>query len=252
MPFTPIARFYDAHHGQISEDIPAYLTLARQTGGPVLDLGVGTGRLALALAKAGYTVTGVDSSPAMLAIARRRLAAVRLEARITLVEQGFQDFDLAGQRFGLAVCGFNSFLHLIDEAEQLAALRCWRRHLRQDGLLLIDVENPNLARLAASDGNLELAETFIDEESGHQIYALFASWVTFADQVHEIHLIYDEVLDDGSLRRTATHFPTRILFRRELGLLLEMAGFGQVQFYGSYDLEPWTPESPRLLVAARP
>lgn len=250
MPFTPIARFYDAHHGQISDDIPAYLALARQTGGPVLDLGVGSGRLALALAAAGLSVSGVDSSAAMLAIARRRIAAARLESRISLVEHNFQDFEL-DQRFGLAICGFNSFLHLIDEGEQLAALRCWRRHLRQDGLLLIDVENPNLARLAASDGNLELAETFIDAESGRQVYALFASWVTFADQVHEIHLIYDEVLDDGVLRRTATHFPTRILFRRELGLLLEMAGFGQIDFYGSYDLEPWTPESPRLLAAAR-
>jgi ubiquinone/menaquinone biosynthesis C-methylase UbiE len=252
MPFNPIARFYDAHHGQISADIPAYLGFARQTGGPVLDLGVGTGRLALALAKAGYTVTGVDSAPAMLALARRRLAAAHLETQIKLVEGNFQAFDLAGERFGLAICGFNGFLHLIDEDEQLAALRCWRRHLRQDGLLLIDVENPNLARLAASDGSLELAEAFIDEESGHQIYALFASWVTFADQVHEIHLIYDEMLDDGSLRRSATHFPTRILFRRELGLLLATAGYRHVQFYGDYDLAPWTPASPRLLAAAQP
>lgn len=251
MPFNPIARFYDAHHGQISEDIPAYLNFAQQTGGPVLDLGVGTARLALALARAGYAVTGVDSAPNMLAIARRRIAAARLEARIRLVEGGFERFDL-GERFGLAYCGFNGFLHLIDEADQLAALRCWRQHLREDGLLVIDVDNPNLARLAASDGSLELAETFVEAETGRQVYALFASWVTFADQVHEVHLIYDEVLDDGTLRRTATHFPTRILFRRELALLLQQAGYGQVEFYGSYDLDPWTPDSPRLLAAAQP
>lgn len=251
MAFDPIARFYDAHHGRIREDIPAYLALAEETGGPVLDLGVGTGRLALALARAGYTVTGVDSAAAMLAIARRRMAAAGLESRIRLAVSSYVAFEL-GERFGLAVCGFNSFLHLVDEAEQLAALRCWRRHLREDGLLVIDVENPNLARLAASDGSLELDETFVDEETGRQVYALFASWVTFADQVHEIHLIYDEVVEDGSLRRTATHFPTRILFRRELALLLQMAGYRQIEFYGGYDLEPWTPDSPRLLAAARP
>lgn len=250
MPFNPIARFYDAHHGQIEEDIPAYLAFVQQTGGPLLDLGVGTGRLALVLAQAGHHVTGIESAPNMLAIARKRVAAARLGQRITLVHGDFREFDL-GQQFALAYCGFNSFLHLIDEADQLQALNCWRRHLRRNGLLVIDVDNPSLARLAAADGSLELDSQWVDDETGHTVYALYASQVSFADQIHELHLFYDEVEADGLLRRWATHFPTRILFRRELSLLLQLAGYRRADFYGDYDLSPWTPESPRLLAAAQ-
>ncbi|RME84663.1 MAG: class I SAM-dependent methyltransferase, partial [Caldilineae bacterium] len=69
MPFDPVARFYDLDDGRLVEDIPAMLAFAQKTGGPVLELGVGTGRLALALARAGYAVVGVDSAAGMLAIA---------------------------------------------------------------------------------------------------------------------------------------------------------------------------------------
>ena len=249
MSFDPIARFYDADHGQITEDIPFYLTFAAEQDGPVLDLGTGTARLALALAGAGYSVTGIDSSPRMLDIGRRKVAAAGLAGRIALVEGDFTDFDLS-QRFALACCGFNGFLHLIDETDQLRALRCWRRHLQPGGLLLLDVENPGLGRLAAADGSLELARQWTDADTGHAIAMLFASQVSFADQVHEVTMFYDEVTSDGVLRRTTARIPTRILFRRELALLLGLAGYAKVEFYGDYDLSPWEPESPRLLAAA--
>lgn len=248
MDLDALARFYDFDYGHITEDIPMLLGFAQQCGGPVLELGVGTGRLALPLAEAGYEVTGVDISEPMLAIARPRLSA--FGARVQLVQADFVDFDL-DLRFALAYCGFNSFLHLIESHAQMAALRCWRRHLRGDGLLVIDVHNPDLARLAAADGSLELADHWVDAESGHAIYKLFASDLDFPDQVHTIHIFYDEVIADGSLRRTADHFPTRILFRRELELLLSQAGFGALRFYGDYDLSPWQSHSPRLIAAAQ-
>jgi ubiquinone/menaquinone biosynthesis C-methylase UbiE len=249
MSFDPIARFYDADHGLITEDIPFYLTFAEEAGGPILDLGAGTARLALAFARAGFAVTGMDSAPAMLAIGRRKVAAAGLSGKIALHQGDFTEFEL-DQRFALACCGFNGFLHLIEEADQLRALRCWRRHLKPGGVLVLDVENPSLGRLAAADGSLELARHWVDAETGHEVDMLFASQVSFADQVHEVTMFYDEVTGDGVLRRATAHIPTRILFRRELGLLLELAGYSEIGFYGDYDLSAWEPDSPRLLAAA--
>lgn len=249
MSFDPIAHYYDADHGQITEDVPFYQAFVEEQGGPVLDLGAGTARLALALAGAGYRVTGIEIAPGMLAIARRKIASAGLESRITLVEGDFTDFDL-GTRFALACCGFNGFLHLIDETDQLRALRCWRRHLEPGGILLLDVENPSLGRLAAADGTLELARQWTDAVSGHAISMFYASQLSFADQVHDVTMFYDEVAGDGILRRTTTRIATRILFRRELALLLELAGYSEVDFFGDYDLSPWEAESPRLLAAA--
>lgn len=248
MPFDPIARFYDADDGRLSEDIAPLLDFAQKTGGPVLDLGVGTGRLALPLAAAGYTVVGIDSAPSMLALARRRLHEEGVEHLVRLVEADFRHFEL-DERFGLAWCGFNGFLHLIETRDQLAALQCWRRHLRPGGLLVIDVENPQLAHLAAADGALSFAGSWYDEESGHLVQKFYAAEADLSAQIYVVRRFYDEHTPQG-IRRTTISFSTRILFRRELELLLQHAGFQQVTFYGDYDLSPWEPDSARMLAVA--
>ncbi len=249
MEFDPIAHFYDADDGRLQEDIPALLWFAQETGGPILELGVGTGRLALPLAQAGFEVTGVDNSPGMLALARARLAPFAAQTR--LVQCDFRDLDL-DQTFALAYCGFNTFLHLIETEDQAAALRCWRRHLRADGLLALDVYNPDLARLAAADGSFALADRWLDPASGRMIYKLFGSEVDIAGQIVTLHTFYDALDASGQVQRTAVHKRTRLLFRRELALLLAQAGFRQIRFFGDYDLSPWQTDSPRILAAARP
>lgn len=251
MPFDPIARFYDQDDGQIQEDIPMLLAFARKTGGPILDLGAGTGRLSLPLAEAGYDVTAIDSAANMLAIARQKVEETGVGERIKIVEGDFTRFELA-DRFGLAWCGFNGFLHLLEIEDQLAALRCWRGHLRDDGLLVIDVHNPQLEHLASADGSLVLAGRWIDPASGNVIHKLYASYVELGDQIYTIQRFYDETGDDGSVRRTSITFPTRILFRKELELLLIHAGYRSLTFYGDYELSPWESDSPRIIAIARP
>jgi ubiquinone/menaquinone biosynthesis C-methylase UbiE len=250
MPFDPIAHYYDADDGRLREDIPTILGFAQKTGGPVLELGVGTGRLALPVAAAGYQVTGIDSSPHMLALARQHIAEAHLEEKITLLEADFRNFTL-NTRFGLAYCGFNSFLHLIEVRDQVTALRCWRRHLRAEGLLVIDVHNPQLAQLAAADGALSYADTWIDEKSGHLVQKFYASETCLSDQVTIVRRFYDEHTAQG-LQRTSITFSTRILFRRELELLLRHAGYEDIRFYGDHELSLWEPESPRIIAVARP
>ena len=243
MSFDPIARFYDLDDGRLSEDIPLYLGFARKTGGPILDLGVGSARLALPLAEAGYEVIGIDISPDMLAIGRERVVQAGLNDRIQLVLADFTEPPLVGD-FALAYCGYNAFLHLIEGAEQMQALQNWRDLLKPGGLLVVDVENPQLEALAGLPGDLEMEEVLVDE-SGLAVRKYTSAWADLPDQVLYLRRVYET--DDG---RRETSFRVRILFQRELALLLACAGFGDMRFYGDYDLSPWEPDSPRLIAVA--
>ena len=146
-------RAYDAFYAggapPIAGDIAFYDRLAQATGGPVLELGCGTGRNALALAEAGLSVTGVDVSPGMLALARRkseRLAAAASRC-LTFVEGDMARLDL-GRRFGMAFIAFRSFQHLLTVDEQRATLTGVRRHLRPDGRLALHLFDPRFDLLA--------------------------------------------------------------------------------------------------------
>ncbi len=251
MPFNPIAHYYDQDDGRIEEDIPTILGFAQKTGGPVLDLGAGTGRLTIPLAEAGYLVTGIDSAAEMLAIARQKVERAGLAGRVSLIEIDFTQVEL-DNKFGLAYCGFNGFLHLLDTEDQVIALQAWRRHLRPDGLLVIDIHNPQLEQLASADGTLSLADQWTAPNSGHVIHKFIATEVDLPDQLYIIHRFYDETDINGIVRRTAITWQTRILFQREMALLLQYTGYQSIRFYGDHDLTPWEPDSPRIIAVAHP
>lgn len=243
--FSPIARFYDLDDGRLTEDISLYLGFARKTSDPVLDLGVGSARLALPLASAGYDVTGVDISAEMLALGRARIMRAGLSRHIHLIQADFIAPPLEQNRFALAYCGYNAFLHLTEGEEQMRALKNWRALLRPGGLLVIDVENPQLEALAGLSEALELEEVLLEPETGRAVRKHTAAWANLPDQVLYLHRVYET--DDG---RWETSFQVRILFQRELALLLACADFTALRFYGDYDLTPWEPDSPRLIAVA--
>ncbi len=248
MSFDPIARFYDLDDGRLTDDIPLYLGFARKTGGPALELGVGSARLALPLASAGFEVTGIDVSGEMLALARERIMRAGLRDRVRLIQADFTTPPLQEAQFALAYCGYNAFLHLIDGYDQRRALTAWRRALRPGGLLVIDVENPQLEALAGLSEKMVQEETLLDEDSGRGVRKFIAAWADLPDQILHLHRVYET--NDG---RWETAFQMRILFQRELVLLLACAGYNEMRFYGDYELNPWEPDSPRLIaVAAKP
>jgi SAM-dependent methyltransferase len=146
-------RAYDAFYAggapPIAGDIAFYYRLAQATGGPVLELGCGTCRIALALAQAGLSLTGVDVSDGMLALARRkseRLAAAASRC-LTFVQGNMAPLDLR-RRFGMAFIAFRSFQHLLTVDEQRATLTGVRRHLRPDGRLALHLFDPRFDLLA--------------------------------------------------------------------------------------------------------
>ncbi len=251
-PF-PNARLYELDDGRLTDDIPLYVGFARKTGGPALELGVGAGRIAIPLARAGFQVTGLDISWPMLARGRERIAAAGLSRRIQLIHGDFRYPPLASGRFALAYCAYNAFLHLIEGEDQMRALTAWRRALRPGGLLVIDVENPQLEGLTLLmlQQGFEPEETLTDPETGEEIRKSTRAEVDLTDQVLRFRRLYQGE-DAAGPWEVEQSFEIRILFQRELALLLACAGYEDLRFYGDFELNPWTPDSPRLIaVAAR-
>jgi SAM-dependent methyltransferase len=146
-------RYYDRLYAvrlpasPVSGDLAFYLRQARRTGGPVLELGAGTGRIAIPLAAAGHDVTGVDSSAPALRVARLKAMVAPHRGTLAFVRADMTRFALR-RRFRLALIPFRAFQHLLTPAAQRACLTRVRRHLARGGRLIVDVFDPLLDRMA--------------------------------------------------------------------------------------------------------
>lgn len=248
-PFDRFARLYDWEHDAYVVDIDIHIGFARRFGGPVLELACGTGRLLAPLAQAGFAVTGVDSSAAMLERARSRLAAMDLEA--ALVQQPLQTLELR-TRFRTIIIGLDSFGLLLSKADQLKALRAARGHATHDGRLIIDVANGNLR--GASEPGEELVHdlTLPDPDSGRPITKFVLRRPIPSEQLDELKFFYDEQDASGYLRRSMVELKLRWFTRFELELLLQTGGWQVDELYGDYDLGEFGPSSERIIVVATP
>jgi SAM-dependent methyltransferase len=147
--YDRIARLYDPWSASVVEDVSFYLERARRSGGPVVELGVGTGRIAIPIAADGIEVIGVDSSEGMLAVARERaeVAGVELDLRYG----DLRDPPVEGQ-VPLVLAPFRSLLHMETEADRLAAVRAVHRLLEPGGRFVFDVFNPGREDIADTHG----------------------------------------------------------------------------------------------------
>ena len=247
--YDAVARYYDADHAAFDDDVPFYRELARRAGGRVLEAMCGSGRLLLPLARDGARVVGVDSSAAMLALARERIAAAKLAGRVTLHESDVR-LGLPAGRFGLAIVALNSFMHLTSAADQLAALGHLHAALAPGGLLALDVFNPHARSLADLDGAVVLDRTFTLPD-GARVQKFVVQQADLARQINHVTFLYDELDAAGNVRRTSYAFEMRWLYRYELEHLLARSGFELEALYGSYDLDELGAGSEQMLAVAR-
>lgn len=251
--FDRFARFYDDDYRAYDDDIEAIVMLAAECGDPILELGCGTGRVLLPLATAGHSITGVDVSPALLARAEEKAHKQGVTTNIRLVKADLRTFDLPEKQFAFAFCTSNTLMHFTSPEEQVAVLRNAARHLRPGGRLLIDLFNPDLPRLFAVEGVMELADRWQDAHSGADVLKWSVRRIDVAEQLQETTFIYEEIFADGRTQRTVCPFTLRFLWRSEAELMLQAVGLRIEDVLGSFDGDPYGSDSDHLiLIAVKP
>jgi SAM-dependent methyltransferase len=239
-----------------------YRALARETGGPVLEIACGTGRIAIPIARDGLAVTGIDIVPGMIEQARRKSAG--LPARWYVADA--RSFDL-GERFRLIFLTGNAFQMFLTRADQKALLERARAHLHDDGIFAFETRNPRWRRSSKADmgarpmdgeGLFAWLETREEEEeagiytdangndvrlSNTQVYdpiAQLLEWTTTRRWI-----------EAGEERSNISRIAVRFTFPQELEALLHCNGFSIERQYGDWDLQPLTGTSPSIIVVCR-
>ena len=248
--YTPFAELYDLFYDDFQEDLDMYLGFAERTGGPILEIGSGTGRVALALAEAGHTVVGLELSDALRTVAQHKADRAQRTDRVEFVAGDMRRFQI-DRHFGLIIVPLNTFLHNLTLDDQLATLACCKKHLRPGGLLVLDCFIPDPAH-AADDGRLIVQRSAVEWDTGQTALLLLSRTTEWGRQQQEITYLIDRPDQHGRVLRTVLQTTFRFIFHHEMTLLLKLGGFDLKEAYGSYELEPFENGSDKLIVVAAP
>jgi ubiquinone/menaquinone biosynthesis C-methylase UbiE len=229
--YDRIAGFYDPWSRSVTEDVGFYVDQALASGGPVVELAVGTGRIAVPVAQAGISVIGVDSSPEMLAVAHEAAEAAGVADRLDLRVGDLRDPPV-DEHVPLVICPFRSLLHMETEEEKLRALDAARSLLEAEGRYVFDVFAPS------RDDIDETHDRWLEREPG---------------------IFERAVWDEGSRTLSlsvrsgdaAAIFDLHWLSAPEWLRLLDYAGFEVEAVYGWFDSRPYTDEEDMIFVCRR-
>lgn len=246
------AALYDHEYRRRRADVRWYVELAQRLLGPsgrILELGAGTGRVTVPLARAGYQVTALDHEPAMLAglDERRRKLPAAVAARITPVLGDLRGFAL-GRRFDLIIAAFNVVEHLYTRVEVDACLRAARRHLRPGGHLAFDVQLPDPSWLARDASRRWARTRFTHPVTGE---ALYYSTNHDYDPVSQIVVIRLYYTPERRGRERVVVLSQRKFFPAELEALVAHAGLRMVERHGDFDGGPLGPGSDSQVLVCR-
>jgi SAM-dependent methyltransferase len=230
-PYDAIAELYDPWSRSVTEDVPFYVAEARKAGGPIVELGVGTGRIAVPTAAAGVRVIGVDSSVAMLDVCRRRAEEAGVEELLDL-RLGDLAAPPVSERVRLVTCPFRSYLHLPDEAARLDALSAARELLVPGGRLIFDVFAPLRDDILATHGRWIEREPEIFER---------ADW---DEQAQTLTLSVRGPEGEATMRLAW-------ISARQWRKALKRAGFEVARCYGWFDYRPYRGGEDMVFIARR-
>jgi len=230
-PYDPIARLYDPWSLSVTEDVDFYVDEARRAGGPVVELGVGTGRIAIPTAAAGIRVIGVDSSRGMLDVLAERAELAGVAERLDL-RVGDLRAPPVTERVGLVICPFRSYLHLRTDADRLDALRAAHRLLVPGGRLVFDVFAPGADDVAETHGR------WLEREAG-----IFER----ADWDPRARTLTLSVRDANAFSTMTLAWISQAEWRR----LLEQSGFVVEACYGWFDRKPYSGGEDMVWIARR-
>jgi SAM-dependent methyltransferase len=226
--YDRIASFYDPWSRSVTEDVGFYVGQALMSGGPVVELAVGTGRIAVPIAQAGVRVIGVDSSPEMLGVARVAAEAAGVTGLVDLRLGDFRDPPVS-ENVPLVICPFRSLLHMETEAEKLVAARAARGLLAPGGHFAFDVFSPSREDIDETHGR------WLEREPG-----IFER----ADWDEGTRTLSLSVRSDDATTTFGLHW----LSFPEWLRILDAADFDVDATYGWFDLRPYDGEEDMIFV----
>jgi ubiquinone/menaquinone biosynthesis C-methylase UbiE len=233
------ARLYDHFNGWMAGD-DFYLALAQETGGPVLDLGCGTGMLACRIAEEGLAVVGADPAAGMLRVARARLGG----GKVSWVASDGQSLQLP-ERFALIYMTGHAFQALLTDAEAVGVLAAAARHLALGGRFAFDTRNPACREWESWTPALS-AEIVETAEHGRVEEATAADFDTATGVCALTHRY--RFLDKGTEQTGRSRI--RFVEPAEVARLLAEAGLAPLAWYGDWNRRPFTPHSKEIIVVA--
>lgn len=247
-PYALDAPFYDTIHGEAGEDLNFWIPFATEQGGSLLEVGTGTGRIAIPLARAGHSVIGLDPSPAMLNTARERAAAEDLN--IKFLTGRLPDTVLPSEPFTTIIMPNDVLLACTTPSEQITTLRAAALALAPQGRLAIDVAGPG--HWLEPKFNDEPFLAFSGSFDGKLLNVWHTHQDDLASQVRRLHILYElsEAQDPAS--KVESEHLMRYVRHAELACMLKSAGLRILDCWGSYSLGALTDTSERLIVTAEP
>jgi ubiquinone/menaquinone biosynthesis C-methylase UbiE len=229
--YDPIAAIYDPWSRSVTEDVGFYVDHSLASGGPVVELAVGTGRIAIPIARGGIEVIGVDASSEMLAVAGRAAQAAGVERLVDLRVGELEDPPVS-EKVPLVICPFRSLLHMTDEEAKLRALRAARSLLDGDGGFVFDVFAPTSDDIAETHG------LWLEREPGiHER----------ADWDESARTLRLSVRSTGAQATFHLHW----LSAPEWLRLIDLAGFDVEAMYGWFDRRPYEGDEDMIFVLRR-
>jgi SAM-dependent methyltransferase len=251
------AAFYDYCFHGLEGDVQFYVEEAQRAGSHVLEIGCGTGRILLPIAQAGVPIVGLDRSPTMLGILRRKLAKLspEVQSRVELVQEDMRAFSLE-QRFALITIPYRAFLHLLTSKAQRQTLECLREHLTDEGRLIFNVFDPSLELIVARRGPLGAAlhkdSEFLHPDSGHRVIVWFTGQYDPEQQLLEADFIFEELDGEGEVvAKTYSPLTLRYVHRYEMRYLLELCGYTVEALYGDFLRGPFRYGGEQIWVARK-
>ena len=244
------ASIYDAVYSYVREDIGFYVEEAEAADGPVLELGCGTGRITIPIAKAGVPIVGLDFSAAMLDIARDKARAQSVADNVTLVHGDMSDFSM-DDRFSLIIIPFRGFQSLLTVEDEIKTLGNIRRQLAPGGKLMFNIFVPDVDMMTQDFDVPYHFRDVTDPQTGITYVLWNQTEYDSHSQVMKIRTTVEE-LDGNShvVRKLYRDFQLRNIFRWEMHHLLTSCGFHVEELHGDFSRSNFDGASTEMLWVA--
>jgi SAM-dependent methyltransferase len=237
--YDQFAQFYDLEYGHKENDIDFYLDVAEEIGAPVLEIGVGTGRIAIPLADEGFKVVGIDNSAEMIRLAQENLKDIPKEfaQNLILFQQDMKELEL-NQKFPLCIIPFRAFLHNLTQEDQLATLERIYQHLEPGGILTFDLFVPLYSVISNDEWLDDIEEDELAIENSGLTISTHVKHNP-VKQLMEIKNTYKTETADNQIETNEASMTYRYVFRYEMEALLTAAGFETLHVWGGFEQQSY-------------